>query len=382
MNIVQSTRAILILVSATVASVSAGAPSFSHVGALGPGATGSLINAVSPDGNVVVGFTNSPAPGGGEAFRWTPDTGITGLGVGSGLQSVAYGVSTGGTVITGDSISIANNQAFRWTPPSQFNVIGDIPGGGNTSLARAVSADGSTIVGQGNSPAGLEAYRWTQPDGFERLEFLPGGSGFSLALDVSADGNVVVGESDSALADCFACPEAFRWTPDGGIQPLGDLPGGEFRSSARGTSPDGNFIVGQGLSDQGLEAFVWTEQSGMVGLGDLPGGAFESRAFAISADGSTIVGQASAENGVTAFLWTESTGMITVQSLIQNDLNLDITGWTLISATDISDDGLTIVGNGVNPAGQNEGWVLRVPEPTTVTILAFFVIAIGRKTRR
>lgn len=382
MTIARITTATFIFITAATPFLMAGEPSFTGVGALGPGATGSIINAVTPDGTVAVGFTNSSAPGGGEAFQWTSDNGITGLGVGTGSQSVAYGVSNNGTVIAGDSISDSGSQSFQWTQPNNFTVIGDIPGGGNTSVARAVSADGTTIVGQGSSTSGLEAYRWTQANGFEPLGFLPGGEGFSLALDVSTDGQVIVGESDSIDANCFACPEAFRWTPDGGMQPLGDLPGGEFRSSAQGMSPDGTYIVGQGLSDNGLEAFIWTEQSGMTGLGDLDGGAFESRAFAVSADGSTIVGEASADNGVTAFIWTESTGMITVRSLIENELNLDITGWQLNAATDISDDGLTIVGNGVNPTGQNEAWVLRVPEPTTAVILAMFVIVTGRRDRR
>jgi hypothetical protein len=43
---------------------------------------------------------------------------------------------------------------------------------------------------------------------------------------------------------------------------------------------------------------------------------------------------------------------------------LDLSGWILTSATGISADGLTIVGVGVNPAGQNEGWrAVLAPQP-------------------
>ena len=50
---------------------------------------------------------------------------------------------------------------------------------------------------------------------------------------------------------------------------------------------------------------------------------------------------------------------------------LDVSGWTLSSATAISADGFTIVGNGTNPSGQYEAWVANlsheaVPEPLTI----------------
>ncbi|MGK7929438.1 MAG: PEP-CTERM sorting domain-containing protein, partial [Spirulina sp.] len=55
---------------------------------------------------------------------------------------------------------------------------------------------------------------------------------------------------------------------------------------------------------------------------------------------------------------------------------LDLTGWTLEEATAISSDGLSIVGIGVNPDGNEEAWLARldspsqVPEPSsTVAIL-------------
>jgi hypothetical protein len=50
----------------------------------------------------------------------------------------------------------------------------------------------------------------------------------------------------------------------------------------------------------------------------------------------------------------------------------------LTSAVDISDDGLVIAGNGINPLGQSEGWVVRleaIPEPATFVL--FVVGACG-----
>ena len=76
---------------------------------------------------------------------------------------------------------------------------------------------------------------------------------------------------------------------------LGDLPGGNFTSSARGVSADGSTVVGFSYSTSGMEAFRWTAAGSMVGLGDLDGGDFSSEARAVSADGSTIVGVGAVE---------------------------------------------------------------------------------------
>jgi len=54
--------------------------------------------------------------------------------------------------------------------------------------------------------------------------------------------------------------------------PLGDLPGGNFSSSATGVSDDGTVVVGNGSPASGGGAFRWTAATGMVGLGDLQGG--------------------------------------------------------------------------------------------------------------
>ena len=196
----------------------------------------------------------------------------------------------------------------------------------------------------------------------QSLGNLPGGGFGSQAYGVSADGKTVVGNGAGASGW-----EAFRWTKDGGMQGLGDLPSGGFLSAAYGVSADGKNVVGKGWSTSGInEAFRWTEGGTMQGLGDLPGGSFNSYASDVSADGKTVVGQGTGASGTEAFLWSEGGTMRSFKELLQDDYGLNLSGWTLGSATGISDDGLTIVGNGTNPSGQTEAWLARLGDPGPV----------------
>lgn len=127
---------------------------------------------------------------------------------------------------------------------------------------------------------------------FVPLGDLPGGGFRSEAKDISADGTTVVGWSESTTG----ASEAFVWRAATGLVGLGDFPGGALNSSATGVSADGSIVVGVGTfqnsggaaTDQ--EAFIWSLSNGLVGLGDVPGGNHGSKAYGVSADGSRVVG--------------------------------------------------------------------------------------------
>ena len=163
---------------------------------------------------------------------------------------------------------------------------------------------------------------------------------------------------------------------------LGDLAGGAFFSEAYDVSNDGSTVVGTSGSASGTEAFRWTQSGGMLGLGDLTGGDFFSEAFDISNDGSIVVGSGSSASGTEAFIWDASRGMRSLQDLLVDDFDLDLTGWTLDEARGISADGLTIVGRGINPSGSLEAWIATVPEPHTLTLLAFGGLVLAHRRRR
>ena len=142
---------------------------------------------------------------------------------------------------------------------------------------------------------------------------------------------------------------------------LGFLPG--FMSSeARGVNADGKVVVGFGASPS-EQAFRWTAASGMVGLGFLPGGNLSS-AIGVNANGKVVVGSARDASGAfQAFRWTRATRMQSVLTLLLAAKVVTMAvGWRLTSANAVSADGTVIVGDGVDPLGQSQGWIARLPK--------------------
>ncbi len=81
----------------------AGGP-IQELGTLPGGNFGSDANGITPDGNVVVGYSSSPT--GPQAFRWTSATGMMGLGhlgPGDHFADAAHGISADGSVVVGES---------------------------------------------------------------------------------------------------------------------------------------------------------------------------------------------------------------------------------------------------------------------------------------
>ena len=319
---------------------------FTPLGDLPSGIFRSAANATNADGSVVVGFGERDV--GSEAFRWTATGGMVGLGdlPGGIFLSEAYGINADGSVVVGESSSAAGDEAFRWTAAGGIVGLGDLTGGFFNSRATAANADGSVVVGYGNSASGREAFRWTAAGGMVGLGDLAGSVFNSEANATNADGSVVVGFGISAAGF-----EAFRWTQAGGMVGLGDLPGGSFFSLATDTNADGSVVVGYGTNAAGDEAFRWTAAGGMVGLGDLAGGVFNSQANATNADGSVVVGYATSGAGFEAFRWTDATGMQTVADWLSDNGVAVAAGFTMESANDISDDGMTIVGQASSSSG-------------------------------
>jgi probable HAF family extracellular repeat protein len=179
---------------------------------------------------------------------------------------------------------------------------------------------------------------------------LPDGPFFSRALAISGDAGTVVGQSQGGRGS-----EAVRWHA-GSIEALGFLPGRDNASAALAVSHDGRVIVGVSNSANETEAFRWSNGE-MVGLGDLAGGTFRSIARGVSANGDVVVGRATAAHGDEAFIWSEAEGLRSLVDVLRGSLPSELADWQLTEARAVSADGLTVVGFGINPAGEREGWI-------------------------
>jgi len=331
---------------------------FRPLGDLSGGLFLSSARDVSPDGSVVVGSSLTTA--GMETFRWTAEDGIAPLGALLPPSSYieGYGVSDDGSVtVVGFMAGGFGDEAFCWTADDGTIPMGDLFGGSFQSSASDASDDGSVVVGYSSAIFGDEAFRWTVEGGMVGLGDLPGGSFFSHATAVSADGSVVVGNSSATLGG-----EAFRWTVEEGMVGLGDLPGGSYSSSAWAVSTDGSVVVGMSRSSvvPWPTPYRWTAAEGMIGLGCLPGYTV-CYPFGVSDDGSCVVGLAEPRfpGPTEAFIWQDSIGMRPLAAYLAERFGFDLSGWSLHAASDISADGLTIVGWGQNPSGDIEAWIVR-----------------------
>src|SRR5712692_7007018 len=123
-------------------------PSFEFLTPL-PNELQGQANAVSADGNVIVGISYDSTTFLGHAFRWWAG-GVQDLG-NLGFESGAQGVSADGSVVVGSAPVLGLTRAFRWTPTNGIedlnNVLANVRGGWQLVFANAVSADGTVIVG-------------------------------------------------------------------------------------------------------------------------------------------------------------------------------------------------------------------------------------------
>ncbi len=137
-----------------------------------------------------------------------------------GTFSYAYAVSADGLVVVGDSDSSSGDLAYRWTVGDGMVSLGVPPGAFDYMVCNGVNANGSAIVG---SIIGAEsvAFLWTAQLGIVDLNtFLPALgidlTGWSL-IDgggVSADGRTIAGTgihsgAQEAWIVSLGCPSDF-----------------------------------------------------------------------------------------------------------------------------------------------------------------------------
>ena len=325
------------------------AAQFIPIRSVAPGYTISSAFDVSADGTTVVGRFD---PGGATyAYRWTLGSSPTALNLAphSALNSHSYRVSHDGNRIVGEFGPPTTR--FRWTNGNPVELLSFLPGSIDD-----MTPDGSTLIGADSSDV---EYLWNESTGVTPI----GGANDPNhdAFAVSDNGQVVVGGFNNEQLNGT---DAYHWTDAGGFTSIGRLPWTgppqtAIGSKAYAVSADGSVIVGASSADSEPEdasyssrAFRWTEETGMVDIG----GSF-SGAYGITPNGNVIVGNMNSNVGSVASVWDFVHGMRSIPEMLEND-GYDLTDWRLTRATAISANGRVIIGEGKNPAGNHEAWVV------------------------
>jgi hypothetical protein len=219
------------------------------------------------------------------------------------------------------------------------------------------------IIGGSISPQGVHAFRWTRTAGLVDLGQLPGAQGNTVPVSLSGDGSVIIGTSRNLVA--------FRWTQNGGIQPIDGLSGNSYPSVTR----DGRAVFGGTAKpfDPNAPAYGdpvrWTEPQGAVDLANsLQRYAGLGAATVASADGSVAAGvQLLGGNAYgPVWVWNARDGMKSLlYRLVQDGVNPQLLSGMAANGAfglQMSDDGRTIAGTGVNLSNSPFGWVVHLPE--------------------
>lgn len=347
----------------------AGQGEFFAIPGLGPNAganpSGCYVNAtsgysairLSADGQVVTTTAYAPGYSAGAVprfvTRWTEAGGLQQITPELGSLYGPVGISSDGSTIWGEN--------WRWTASGGHQYLSSILLGDFHVFG--CSADGNTITGvRGSFPGYHETdfFRWTVGQGSP--EILPRSvenpMGYYYFSSISDDGSTVggaaVGPDYTSSAVVVNSKGVINLTP---TQNQSNL--------VKDLSNDGSVAVGMALSPSfSVDGFRWTAAGGMEVVGPS-----NSDCRACNADG-TIVGGLRFNPGAAGLIawirigdapWTDLQDYL----IAEQGLGAELDGWHLESVQDISADGRTIVGSGINPEGCEQGFLVRIDLPIT-----------------
>jgi uncharacterized membrane protein len=149
---------------------------------------------ISTDGSTGVGMGWISC--GTEAFYWTDEDGIVGLGQYDGQSTKAQAVSGDGQLIGGWA-QTSNRATCLWDRDGNITLLGSLQAGNDYGEVQAINNDGTQVVGycSGNAGNNTEGFVWTEEGGMFGLGVPPNSAATnrSLAMDIS-ENNVVIGQ--------------------------------------------------------------------------------------------------------------------------------------------------------------------------------------------
>ena len=331
----------------------------------------SIATGTSADGTYVVGYTEIPFES--LAFRWDARDGMTSLGHISNDErfgNEAYGVSADGQTIVGWSefwpVVSSHGVAFIWTPEAGMKVLNT----GWNGTALDVSDDGKIKSGwRGGEEKWRGSCFWDASNqDFAFGPFSPFCSGASVcrgqASSISADGSLLIG---NLIAWDYYYPRevtsiSYLYNRLTKAMRYISLTDPYSNARANDLSADGTVVVGSTyMQYSGTQPFRWTVAEGLQIIGAPSGVLAYGNSTGVSRHGSRIVGYLHNYGNNLAFIWDEVNGIRVLKDELIDAGIAEVSDWALTEATDISDDGNTIVGYGINPQGKKEAWLVKLP---------------------
>lgn len=342
----------------------------------------SQATSVSDNGQFVGGHIDGTAPGLTPVI-WDGTTANV-LDTPSGFNEGAYVNDISGDGQSAVAISPGPNgfRGIRWDSSGTPHVFDDTPFGTHTSL-NTINYDGTAAGGFVNQTffpeVESDAAIWTQSGGTQNLGDLSGGLRYANLIGVTNDGSQFVGFASDMLQ------RPVTWDEDNGFTVLQSVSEGSGAGSAMNIAHNGGSIVGRLEVDGTLLPAYWDDE-GNASTINLWDGYEVGEAVAVSDDGSIIIGtwretEMSSENESLAFIMNAGGDAQPLQDVLMDQYDVNLDGWTLNQITDITPDGMTMVGTGLNPEGNLEAFKIVIPAPGSIALLGVAGLA-GRRRRR
>lgn len=339
----------------------------------------SAVTSMSGDGSKVGGLWGSDVCCGYDSFTWTNASGAQRLlaNTGASVRGGVYvrSMSYDGSVVAGGMLN----------PIGTFLQVGAGPGeilanppNSYQGYIRALSSDGTVGIASFNdvSTGGINSFLFsTQSKTWSLIDQSPSAL-FTQATGISPDGKTVFGRF-SGEGDITG--QAATWRQADGWRLLPSLTG-STDAYLSAVSSNADIIVGSSLdASRNSTAFRWTTSEGAEALGSLAGETY-STAADVSADGRFVVG-AGYDGTFRARIWDAKTGSARLVSDLLAEQGVDLGGWQLTTADQISDDGSFIAGGGIDPQGRRQAWIANlapVPEASQwILMLAGLAVVVA-----
>jgi hypothetical protein len=346
------------------------------------------LNAISPDGQIAVGYVYGDIYWDGTVYEsgqdiaiyWSKTTGLvrrnddwrhgpwTGIGGGTGTPGPTYPA-----IVVGNLSDIGHYVG----PPLGQDTPGYDASPGLVPISDCLVAAQNCVSGNGRYVAGehtksQNALRWDTNDLANPMYAL--GIGETWFTGVANDGACVGTDRHGVGATTKG---AIYWTESGGVQDIPPLTGNTTTSGeGRGISDNGAYVTGLMYTDSGTplyEAFRWSP--GDTSSAVLPPAGSDTLSWATDvADNGTAVGWSyNTTDSNRACVW-DAAGQPHLLWDLLLAAGVDMSGWTkLTMAYSITPDGNYIAGYGRTASGQTQGFVAetpQVPKPSLGILLA------------